>query len=572
MAYAIMRVSKHKSWGTIGASAAHTYRTRPTPNADPARASENRVGVGRKGEVSEDIRRRLDAVTDKPRTNAVLALELLLTTSPEWMVGKSDREISAWANANTAWLKATFGKANVVHVVLHRDETTPHLVAYVVPEKDGRLNARGLVGTPDLLSGLQTAYAGAMEGFGLERGIKGSTARHQTVRRFYAQVNRAAADTVQQVEELGEFTPPPHVPVWKGAEARQKAVDGWTGQEKGKRKKLVQEAARAVLEASEAGREVSTLRETAASLSAALESTKAQLTSAYEALGLGKEDVAALRRADTTLVAQRLGHLGPVLPKENALDLVKRVGGLDYGQAVAWLHAEFGAVVAGAVVKQSLEAKPPARPFTRADNAIKAAVMKQADGLGCDAYRVSVVPEGEGAKPFLPGKMLGGEERFYSRRELVELIPFLRFENNQGKHIFITPMDDAASYILLDDARLQPAEIKALGLEPCLVQSSSWDRQQLVFKVPKDLDRDAVMAVFRQLNRLYGDETIEGLRHPFRMAGFRNVKAKHERDGQFPFVTVGAAVNRFCTRCTALVEQVIRTAAETANRAAPFRR
>lgn len=563
MAYAIMRMRKHNTFGTLGAAQAHTYRTRHTPNADPARAGLNAVGIGTKGDLVGDVRRRIEAVTARPRKNAVLALEFLLTASPEWFEGKSDREIKAWAKQSTAWLREEFGRQNVCHAVLHRDETTPHLVVMVVPEKDGRLNARSLVGSPELLSNLQSRYANAMAPLGLDRGIKGSQAKHQTIRTYYAKLNAAASTASQELVKLGEISPPPKTSIFQGREAREKAVEGWKRKEQGKRRKLVREATSAALAASEASYEIMAVRDTAQTLSRELEFTREQLTAAYASLDLSKDDISALRRIDTTLVASRLGHMEPILPKENAIDLLKRTQGFDYGQAVAWLNHEFGSVAAGAIVKKALEASPPERPFTKAENSIKAALVRQVDALGAQRFRLSIVPEGEGAKPFLPGKS-GGEERFYTRDELVELIPWLRHENGKGKHIFVTPMDDAAHYVLLDDCRLNPKELAARGFTPCLVQKSSWDSHQVVLKVPKDLDRDAVNKVFEGLNRAYGDASINGLRHPFRLAGFRNMKAKHERDGQHPFVQIVQATNQFCRKATELVRDVIRRVEEAA--------
>ena len=169
-----------------------------------------------------------------------------------------------------------------------------------------------------------------------------------------------------------------------------------------------------------------------------------------------------------------------------------------------------------------------------------------------------MVPADETKRPYLPGKSrgAGSEERFYSRSDLVDLVPWLRFKNNGGDNVFITPMDDHAFYILLDDARVSREELERQGFQPCLVQRSSWEKEQVVFKVPKDLPREAVLAVFNDLNQRMGDAEMTGLRHPFRLAGFRNMKPKHQRpDGQRPFVEVVASVNRFCMRCIDLVRQ-----------------
>lgn len=146
MSFAIMRLAKLKTWASVSASGSHTYRTIPTPNADPSRRSMNRTIVGTTGEVLEDMQRRVGEITSKPRSNAVLGLELLLTASPEAFQGDEPLDVRAWAKSNLDWLWQTFGEKNVTHVVLHRDETTPHLVAYVVPEKDGRSTQEGLLG------------------------------------------------------------------------------------------------------------------------------------------------------------------------------------------------------------------------------------------------------------------------------------------------------------------------------------------------------------------------------------------------------------------------------------------
>ncbi len=555
MSYAIFRLAKLSSWSDIGGSGAHTYRTITTPNADPARAGMNYTGIGTMGDVVGDVRQRVDAVTSKPRSNAVLAIEFLLTASPEWFEGKSQADVKAWARANAAWLRETFGKDNVVHLVLHQDETTPHLVAYVVPEHNGRLNARAITGTGELLSDMHTSYAAAMQPFGLQRGIEGSNATHQTVKQWYGKLNAAAADGVRQVEAVPDPVLPPSMPLWTLPEARQKAMEAWQRDETGKRRKLAHDATVAALAASDARQEVQELKQDNAKLESEVAMLRTNLSEAYEALSLSKEDVAALRKSNTTLVANRLGHAGPILPKENAIDLLKRVGEFDYGQAVAWLHAEFGPVVTGAVVSKVAKEENAPRPFTKAENTIKQSVNVQLDALNSGKYRITLISYDETKKPYLLGKK-NGEEKFYTKDEVCDLIPYLRFQNNQGMNVLITPMDDEQYYILLDDMKLTRAELLGKGFSPCLLQSTSWQSHQAVFKVPKDHDRESVIAVFNELNQKHGDADITGLRHPFRLAGFRNMKPKHIKDGLYPFVKLISAVNTMCRRCITMVMQV----------------
>ncbi|QQM83495.1 plasmid recombination protein (plasmid) [Klebsiella quasipneumoniae] len=80
------------------------------------------------------------------------------------------------------------GAENLIYAGIHRDETTPHLYAYVVPlDPQGKLNCRHFLGGAKALSQMQTDFAERVgQRHGLQRGIEGSKARHTTVRQYYA--------------------------------------------------------------------------------------------------------------------------------------------------------------------------------------------------------------------------------------------------------------------------------------------------------------------------------------------------------------------------------------------------
>lgn len=561
MAYAILRTSKLKTWGNIGGSGAHTYRVPGmAPNADPARLGRNRTLRGTPGDVLSDVKGRVGQVTDKPRKNAVLCVEHLLTASPEWFKGKSQKELVQWARENLRWLDQRYGKANVAHVAMHLDESTPHLVAYVVPEVDGRLNARALFGGRAAMTGLQTSYADAMKPFGLRRGLEGSKAKHTTVKAFYAQAEQVERQARSALKKVKEIEPPPDKPLWQRQETRQEVLEEWQKGERQKVAKTVQTAAQAVLKARTREAEVKDLKKENAALSARVEQLEEDRARLADELMLSKDEVGRLRKLDISAVASRLGHYGEVGRKENAIDLVKRINAFDYKQAVAWLYHEFGETAAATAVQEDLYVKPPERPFTKAENTIKRALEQQTAALGCDQFRLSLIDVGGSGKPYLPGKH-GDQEHFYTREELVNLVPYLRHENNHGRSIFITPMDDHAYYLLLDDLRISEQDLKARGYTPCLVQKTSWDSTQAVLKIPKEgVDRRAAIDLFNHLNQEIGDPKISGLRHPMRAAGFRNMKAKHQHEGKYPFVTLVEATNRFCRKAWEQVQALMRPA------------
>ncbi len=175
--YAVLRLAKVKTMGHVAGLGLHVERERETRNADEARRQENERLAGT-GDWCADVERRLaDAPT--VRKNAVLAIEHVMTASPEYFGEGSAREqarrLADWRDASMAWLRETYGRDNVVAAVLHRDELTPHIQALVVPIDDhGRLNARGFIGGDrGRLSALQDSYHDAVGRLGLDRGVRG---------------------------------------------------------------------------------------------------------------------------------------------------------------------------------------------------------------------------------------------------------------------------------------------------------------------------------------------------------------------------------------------------------------
>ena len=189
MSFAILRAKKLKSFGAVARSARHTFREQPTPNADPNQLGRNRtVGASGAQHILQKLRERLP---EKRRSDAVLCIEYLITASPESFKrhgGRLDDLGGGYFSDALSWLKKRHGAENFLSSTLHLDESTPHLVAYVVPRtKDGRLSCRDFLGGPAKLREMQDSFhasCGAKRG--LERGVRGSKAKHEVVSAFYS--------------------------------------------------------------------------------------------------------------------------------------------------------------------------------------------------------------------------------------------------------------------------------------------------------------------------------------------------------------------------------------------------
>ena len=183
-AYAIMRCKKLAKMGNVAASLKHAYRERETPNADASRTPDNEHRAA--SSTDEAMGRIRELLPDKRRKDAVLAVEYVMTASPEWWKQASQEQQAAFFDQAHKWLADKYGADRIVTASIHRDETSPHMTAFVVPlTQDGRLSAKEFIGNKAQMTRDQTTFAASVADLGLQRGIEGSKARHQTIRAFY---------------------------------------------------------------------------------------------------------------------------------------------------------------------------------------------------------------------------------------------------------------------------------------------------------------------------------------------------------------------------------------------------
>lgn len=197
--YVILRHTKLKSYGEIGGSLDHTYRLIDTPNSDSSRLNLNEHDFNKKTDVVKSIKNRVDQRIKERRDN-VLCVEYLVTASPTWDGWGTDKE-TEFFNIQKERLIKKWGTENVISTHIHRDETTPHMIVYIVPfdEEKKVLNCKKWLGERKLLQEEQTEAAEIVKHLGLSRGIKNSKAEHRTIKQHYEIVN--------QINEINEFSP-----------------------------------------------------------------------------------------------------------------------------------------------------------------------------------------------------------------------------------------------------------------------------------------------------------------------------------------------------------------------------
>ena len=144
----------------------------------------------------EDRKRSYSEMLNKSRS--VVADELLFTATNKFFKDKDKNFILKWANTcmDCVYNDLGYTKEQILHSTLHLDEATPHIHCVVVPlvkKLDKRTNTerytiskKQYIKDKLHLSQLQDIYNVRLreKGYNLERGIKGSNAKHQKVKEF----------------------------------------------------------------------------------------------------------------------------------------------------------------------------------------------------------------------------------------------------------------------------------------------------------------------------------------------------------------------------------------------------
>ena len=340
----------------------------------------------------------------KQRKDAVHAVEIILSASPEYFRPENPRaagkwradRLKAWQDLSFSWLGDKYGD-RLIDARLHLDEATPHIQAIVVPiTPDNRLSTKELFSGKREMAALQTEYGKVVEPLGIMRGRPGSTAKHTRITQFY----RAA---------MSEPPPAPAIetpPIW----GREKwAQDkGWTVRSAFEtaaapsrlalieRTNLVKAVAAAEMMAqavkAEAGVRVEAATKERDAERAAKQRAQEEARAARGALKNQREDIAAqMRDLDLAQVLEAAGWdanphdkaqwLGPGGGRISlsgvewhdhtagkgggkAIDLAIHLTGLAFKEAVEWLADRFGVRATQAALRARAEEPiEKARPF-----------------------------------------------------------------------------------------------------------------------------------------------------------------------------------------------------------------
>lgn len=303
--FAIMRCKKLKSAASVAASLSHCFRDRETTNADASKTVLN-AHFGAES-ANEGWDKLMGLLPSKRRKDAVLAVEYVMTASPTWWQQSTPEQHAEFFKKSLAWLAQKYGQDRIFVATVHHDETTPHLSAFVVPlTRDGRLSAKEFIGDRAQMSLDQTTYAEAVKELGLERGVKRSRAKHQSVKAFYAALAKGSQAVPQLTAEDVKAKSHRKWLLFRAKEAPEATVERLNTKLRVEVELVAQIAATAHFERSRA----SQMHETAVRNGKQLAALKSALK------GLGKDDIQSLVEHINLLQAKRQQEVQKIASQE----------------------------------------------------------------------------------------------------------------------------------------------------------------------------------------------------------------------------------------------------------------
>ncbi len=160
--YGILRFAKYKG-PEIGQIEAHNERAKESyasnPDIDTNRSKLNYNLLTPPPKYRAEAERQIREAGCRTRKDSVRLVETLITASPEFFQGKSQKEIRGYFERALEFMKVKQDPNTFVSAVVHMDEKTPHMHLCFVPiTSDGRLSAKEIIGNKKRLTQWQDEF------------------------------------------------------------------------------------------------------------------------------------------------------------------------------------------------------------------------------------------------------------------------------------------------------------------------------------------------------------------------------------------------------------------------------
>jgi hypothetical protein len=181
------------------------------------------------------------------------------------------------------------------------------------------------------------------------------------------------------------------------------------------------------------------------------------------------------------------------------------------------------------------------------------AITRQADAMAVDVFEIGLY------KPAVDGKASEPEmlPRTWDRATLLKSVAWLKYQNSQGRNIYIRPKGEHALSLVDDLSAAALQRMKSEGFHPAIIVETSPGNFQAWLNHGRVLPRAESTAVARALaERFGGDRGAADWRHFGRLVGLTNRKPKYNSNGLYPFVRLVEAYGQPYPQRQSFVERV----------------
>jgi hypothetical protein len=181
-------------------------------------------------------------------------------------------------------------------------------------------------------------------------------------------------------------------------------------------------------------------------------------------------------------------------------------------------------------------------------------IVRQAQAMGAEIFEIGLF------KPTPPGVDHWVEMllRTWDLKTIEESIPWLKFQNVDGRNIYIRPKGEHA-LTLVDDLTSEALErMKHSGFTPAAIVETSPENFQAWLNHGRVLTKETSTPVARALAEKFGgDPGSADWRHFGRLVAFSNRKEKHRQPGgHYPFVRLVHATGEIYENATTFVQEI----------------
>jgi RepB DNA-primase from phage plasmid len=176
------------------------------------------------------------------------------------------------------------------------------------------------------------------------------------------------------------------------------------------------------------------------------------------------------------------------------------------------------------------------------------AVRRQVEAMGSERFEVGVFDAS--TERMIP--------RVWKRDTVLKSIAWLRYENLNGRNIYIRPAGEHHLSLVDDLKGVAIQKMKRDGFVPAVLVETSPGNFQAWLNHGKQLQRSLSTAVAKSLAaEFHGDLGSADWRHFGRLAGFTNRKEKYRQpDGDFPYVLLREASGSTYAKAPEFVAEV----------------